>query len=54
MVYTKDINKVRYPMTLLQRTPVEYRGRWVSTTYFNTLGVMEIVYEETVAYADGL
>lgn len=54
MAYTKDINKVRYPMTLLQRTPVEYRGRWVSTTYFNTLGVIEIVYPETMGYADGL
>jgi hypothetical protein len=52
--YTRDVNRVRFPMTPLQRTPVEYRGLYQITTYFCKLGVVEFVYPETVGYADGL
>jgi hypothetical protein len=54
VAYTRDINKVRFPMTLVQRTPIEYRSVWVSSTYFNKLGVVEFVYPEVVAYGDGI
>lgn len=54
MAYTRDVNRVRFPMTLLQRTPIEYRSLFQITTYFGRLGVVEFVYPETVAYADGL
>jgi hypothetical protein len=52
--YTRDRDRVRFPMTLLQRTPVEYRSLYQITTYFGRLGVVEFVYPETVSYADGL
>lgn len=54
VAYTKDKNRVRYPMTLLERTPVENRGLYQITTYYGRLGVMEFVYPETLQYADGI
>ena len=54
VVYTKDKKRVRFPMTLLQRTPVQYMGIYHSTTYFCRLGVVEVVYPETIGYFDGI
>ncbi len=54
VAYTKNEMYVRFPMVPLQHTPVEFRGLHQITTYFGTLGEMEFVYPETVAYADGL
>jgi hypothetical protein len=52
--YTRDRDRVRFPMTLLQRTPIEYRSLYQITTYFGRLGVVEFVYPETLAYVDGI
>lgn len=54
VVYTKDKQRVRYPMTLLQRTPIQYESIYHKTTYFCRLGVVEVVYPETIGYRDGL
>ena len=54
VVYTKEKNRVRYPMTLLQRTPIQYQSIYHSTTYFCRLGSVEWVYPETGGYFDGL
>lgn len=54
VAYTKDEDRVRFPMVPLQRTPLEYRGIFQETTYFGRLGVVEFVYPETVLYRDGL
>jgi len=54
MVYTKDKQRIRYPMTLLQRTPIQYESIYHKTTYFCRLGVVEVVYPSCVAYRDGL
>ena len=54
VVYTKDKKRVRYPMTLLQRTPVQYDSIYHKTTYFCRLGEVEVVYPETLGYFDGL
>ena len=54
VAYTKDKNRIRFPMVPLQRTPLEYRGINQITTYFGRLGVVEVVYPETVAYRDGV
>lgn len=54
VVYTKDKERVRFPMTLLQRTPVQYESIYHKTTYFCRLGVVEVVYPETIGYFDGL
>lgn len=54
VVYTKDPLRVRYPMTPLQRTPLEYRAIYQTTTYFGRLGAVEWVYPETASYWDGI
>ncbi len=54
VAYTKDKKRVRYPMVPLQRTPLEYRGIHQLTTYFGRLGCVEVVYPETIQYADGI
>ncbi len=54
VVYTKDKKRIRYPMTLLQRTPIQYDSIFHKTTYFCRLGAVEVVYPETVGYFDGL
>lgn len=54
VAYTNDQMLVRFPMVPLQRTPLEYRSLWQSTTYYGRLGVVEFVYPETVQYADGI
>ena len=54
MCYTQAMDYVRFPMTLLQRTPVQYQSLYHMTTYFCRLGQVEVVYPETIAYRDGL
>jgi hypothetical protein len=54
VAYTKDKDRVRFPMTMLQRTPVQYDSLWHKSTYFCRLGVVEFPYSITVGYADGL
>jgi hypothetical protein len=52
--YTKAYDRIRYPMTPLQRTPLEWRSLYNMTTYWGRLGVIEIVYPETIGYRDGI
>jgi hypothetical protein len=54
MAYTNDKSRVRFPLVPLQRTPLEYRSIYQLTTYFGRLGIVEFVYKETAAYADGI
>jgi hypothetical protein len=54
VVYTKDKDRVRYPMTMLSKTPLQYDSIWHRSTYYGRLGVLEIVYPECMAYRDGL
>lgn len=54
VAYTKEYDRVRFPMTVLQRTPLQYQSIYHQTTYFCRLGVVEVVYPETIAYRDGL
>lgn len=44
---------IRFPMTMLQRTPVQYDGLWHKLYYWGRMGACEFVYPETVAYMDG-
>ena len=53
-VYTKAKDRVRFPMTGLARTPVQYDGLYHKTTYYSRLGVVEMVYPSTFSYLDGL
>lgn len=54
VAYTQDKMRVRYPLVPLQRTPLEYRSIYHLTTYFGKLGVLEVVYPETLYYKDGI
>jgi hypothetical protein len=54
IAYSKDRERVRFPMTLLMRTPLQYQSIYHLTTYFGRLGVVEFVYPETVGYADAI
>lgn len=54
VAYSQSYEYVRYPMTLLQRTPVQYQSIYHASTYYCRLGVVEVVYPETIAYRDGL
>lgn len=54
VIYTKDQDRVRFPMTMLQRTPVQYDGLYHKTTYFCRLGQVEVVYAVTIGYFDGI
>lgn len=53
LVYTNDKKRVRFPMTMLQRTPVQFNSIYHMTTYFKRLGQIEMVYPQTVGYFDG-
>lgn len=52
--YTRNLNFVRYPMTGMVRTPVQYRSQFIATTYMCKLGIMEEVYPENSFYLDGI
>jgi hypothetical protein len=54
VVYTKDKDRVRFPLTPLQRTPIQYDSIYHKTTYFGRLGAVEVVYPETIGYFDGI
>lgn len=54
VAYTKDYQYVRFPMTALDRTPVQYDSLYHKTTYYGRLGMVEFVYPETIGYRDGL
>ena len=54
VAYTQDKDRVRYPLVPLQRTPIEFRGIYQLTYYYGRLGQMEVVYPETLGYADGV
>ena len=54
VAYTRDKDRVRYPLVPLQRTPLEYPSIWHITTYYGRLGCVEFVYPETIHYADGI
>ena len=54
VVYSKEKQFVRYPMTMLNRTPIQYDSIYHKSTYYCRLGVTEVVYPETFAYRDGL
>jgi hypothetical protein len=54
LAYTKQYDRVRFPMTPLSRTPLEWRSIYNITTYYGRLGVIEVVYPETLLLRDGI
>ena len=54
LVYTKERNRVRFPLVPLQRTPLEYRNLFQLTCYWGRIGCVESPYPETIYYLDGI
>ncbi len=54
MAYRNEYERIRYPLTEIQRTPLEYRSVFQVTTYWCLLGQMEFVYPATMGYRDGI
>jgi hypothetical protein len=54
MAYNKDKKYVQYPMTELQRTPLEYRSLFQITTYWARFGQLEVRYNTTFGFRDGI
>ncbi|MGF6837057.1 hypothetical protein QF001_000924 [Paraburkholderia youngii] len=54
VAYNKDKKYVQYPMTELQRTPLEYRSLFQITTYWARFGQIEWRYNTTGGYRDGI
>lgn len=54
VAYTRDRDRVRFPLVPLQRTPLEYRSLFQIVTYYGRLGCVEFVYPETLGYGDGI
>jgi hypothetical protein len=54
VVYNNDKKYVQYPMTELQRTPLEYRSLYQITTFWARFGQVEWRYATTAAYRDNI
>lgn len=54
VAYNKNKLYVRYPLVPLMRTPMENKSIFWLTTYFGRLGCVEVVYPETLQYADSI
>lgn len=54
MVYTNDLQYVRFPMVPIRRETAYYQGIMFHAPYVWAFGEMEFVYPETVRYADGI
>jgi hypothetical protein len=54
VAYTKEYDKIRFPMTPLQKTPLEWRSLYNITTYWSRMGQVESPYPETIGYRDGI
>ena len=54
VAYTKDYDLVRFPMVPIQGFTPSYRDLIYSCPYVWALGETEIVYPETIQYADGI
>lgn len=54
VAYSQRNEYVRFPMVPLQPVAPQYQGIWVKVPYFGSIGVVETVYPETIAYRDGI
>lgn len=52
VAYVQEKRRVRFPMTMLQRTPIQYDAIYHKFTYYCRLGIVEVVYPETIGYRD--
>jgi hypothetical protein len=54
VAYTNDQKRVRFPMAPISRSSIIQTGFGLVANYFWLLGELEIVYPESIRYADGI
>lgn len=54
VAYTNDEDKVRFPMVPIRRETAYFQGIKFFAPYLWAFGVLEVVYPETIRYADGI
>lgn len=54
VVYSNKRDFVRFPLTPMDSTPIQYDGLYHKRTYFRRLGRVEIVYPQTLGYFDNI
>lgn len=54
VAYTNEENRVRFPMVPVRRETAYYSGIRFTAPYLWAFGEMEVVYPETIGYADGI
>jgi hypothetical protein len=54
MAYSNRNDLIRFPLVPLQRTPLQPKSIYQTTTYYGKLGSVEFLRPETVAYRDGI
>lgn len=54
VAYSQQSEYVRFPFVPLVPATTQYDGIWVRVPYYGKLGVVEIVYPETIGYRDGI
>ncbi len=54
MVYTNELDRVRFPMVPVRRETAYYQGIRFTAPYLWAFGEVEIVYPECIQYADGI
>ncbi len=54
LVYTRERDRVRFPLVPLQRTPLEFRSLFQITSYYGRIGCCEFPYSESLYYLDGI
>lgn len=54
VAYTNDEERVRFPMVPIRRETAYYQGIRFTAPYLWAFGEVEIVYPETIRYADGI
>ncbi|CAB4149655.1 Protein of unknown function DUF2184 [uncultured Caudovirales phage] len=54
VAYTNDEQFVRFPMVPIRRETAYYKGIMFTAPYLWAFGEMEVVYPETIRYADGI
>ncbi len=54
VAYTNDLDKIRFPMVPIRRETPYFQGIRYSAPYIWAFGEVEVVYPETIRYADGI
>lgn len=52
--YVQRPDYIRFPKVPMVPTVQQYAGIWIKVPYYGRLGVLEVVYPETIGYRDGI